>query len=413
LPPLTISRSHARRFLLAYQALWPPRNLWGKECILEFIRHVHCIQFDPLDMSGQNAELVLQSRVANFQPAMLRELLYQDRQLLDGYDKNMAIYPIEDWPYFTRRRLAAQREMRSSEAVKAISPQVIAAIEEHGPLSSLDLDFDQTVQWYWAPTRLARAALESLYFAGDLVIHRKIHTRKVYDLARRHIPAHLFNTPDPNSTETEFQDWYVLRRIGSVGLLWNRGSEGWLGVPAKSAQRTAALKRLLDHDKVLEVTVEDFDVPLYIRTQDRMFLDGVVNSNDTSPLMAFIAPLDNLMWDRRLLEALFGFYYRWEVYTPPARREYGYYVIPVLFSDRFVARFEPIRNKKNGMLTIKNWWWEPGVAPTDEIITALRECLDCFCAYLNVSQINFNGRTAGLAETGRLATQLATLPPWS
>ena len=410
MPPISLTRSQARRLLLAYHSLWPPRSLNGKEGILDYIRRVGCIQFDPLDIAGQNAELVLQSRVSDFQPEMLRELLYHDRQLLDGYDKNMAIYPIEDWPYFSRRRLAAQRELRSSEAVKAISPQVIAAIEERGPLSSLDLDFDQTVHWYWAPTRLARAALESLYYTGDLVIHRKIHTRKVYDLAQRHIPASLLNMPDPNSTEVEYHDWYVHRRIGSVGILQNRGSTSWLGVPAKSAQRSAALKRLIEQGKVLEVVVEDFDVPFFIRTQDQALIDEVVNSHKTAARMAFLAPLDNLMWDRQILEDLFGFYYRWEVYTPPSKREYGYYVLPVLYGDRFVARFEPVRQKKNGSLTIKNWWWEPGINPTVEMCTALGESLERFSFYLNISQICFNGQTFSLAEIGNVAAHLAALP---
>jgi len=407
---INLSRFQARQFMLAHHALWPPRSLGGKDGILEYIRRVGCIQFDPLDMAGQNAELVLQSRVVDFRPAMLRELLYQDRQLVDGFDKNMAIYPIDDWPCFNRRRLAAQTEMRSSEEVQAIIPTVLAEIEARGPLSSLDLDYNQSVQWSWAPTRLARAALESMYFAGKLVIHRKIHTRKVYDLSHRHIPEKILNTPDPNPSLSEYQDWYVLRRIGGMGLLWNRGSEGWLGVPTKSAQRTASLKRLIALGKVLEVNVDDLDAPLYMRAQDRKLLNEVMNLDETPTRMAFIAPLDNLMWDRRLLEALFGFYYRWEVYTPPARREYGYYVLPVLYGDRFVARFEPIRQKKDGILTIKNWWWEPGVDPTDELINALKECLEYFIAYLNITDINFNGQTINLAETERLATQLAASP---
>ena len=413
MPPISLTHSHARRFLLTYHSLWPPRSLNGKEGILDYIRRVGCIQFDPLDIAGQNAELVLQSRVSDFQSGMLRELLYHDRQLLDGYDKNMAIYPLEDWPFFSRRRLAAQRELRSSEAVKAISPQVIAAIEERGPLSSLDLDFDQAVNWYWAPTRLARAALESLYFAGDLIIHRKIHTRKVYDLTQRHIPIPLLNTPDPNPTEVDYHDWYVHRRIGSVGMLSKRGSESWLGVPGKSTQRSAALKRLIEQGKVLEVTIEDFDSPFFIRTQDHNLLDEVTNSQKSASRIAFLAPLDNLMWDRRLLEDLFGFYYRWEVYTPPSKRAYGYYVLPVLYGDQFVARFEPVRQKKSGSLTLKNWWWEPATNPTVEMCTALVEALVRFSIYLNVSQICYNGQTYNQAEIERVVAQLATLAPRS
>jgi uncharacterized protein YcaQ len=129
--------------------------------------------------------------------------------------------------------------------------------------------------------------------------------------------------------------------------------------------------------------------------------------------MAFLAPLDNLMWDRRLLEELFDFYYRWEVYTPPSKREYGYYVLPVLYGDRFVARFEPVRQKKSGSLTIKNWWWESGANLTGEMCTALEESLERFSIYLNISQISFNGQTFSLAEIGSVVAHLADLPPRS
>jgi hypothetical protein len=410
LTAITLTRSQARQFLLAYQGLWPPHSLNGKDGILEYIHRVRCIQFDPLDIAGQNAELVLQSRVANFQPSMLRELLYDDRQLIDGYEKNMAIYPIEDWPYFTRRRLAAKKELRSSDAVQAISAQVLAKIEEQGPLSSLDLDFNQTVDWFWAPTRLARAALESLYLTGDLVIHRKIHTRKVYDLTRRHIPERLLNIPDPNPSDDEYHNWYILRRIGSIGLFWNRGAEGWLGVPANSAQRTAALKRLIEQGKVLEVAIKSLPVPFYIRNQERELLNEVLKSSNATAKMAFIAPLDNLVWDRRLLEELFGFYYRWEVYTPPSKREYGYYVLPVLYGNRFVARFEPVRQKKSGILSIKNWWWEDDVNVDDEMLAAIRECFQQFTAFLNIKNIQVNGLNIEPNDVDLLASQIGKKP---
>jgi uncharacterized protein len=410
MPSLMITRSQARKFLLAYQSLWPPRSLQGKAGIMDFIRRVRCVQFDPLDIAGQNADLVLQSRVVDYTPAQLRELLYQDRQLLDGWDKNMAIYPIEDWPFFSRRRQAAKNGLRSTDAVRAIAPLVITAIEERGPLSSLDLDFDQEVNWYWAPTRLARAALESLYFSGELVIHRKIHTRKVYDLAHRHIPQCILDMAEPNLSESEYQDWYILRRIGSTGLLWNRGGEIWLGVPAKTVQRTIALRRLINRGEVQEIMVEGIEVPFYIRAQDRPFFDEVLQQDQTSAQIAFIAPLDNFMWDRRMLKELFGFDYRWEVYKPQDQREYGYYVLPVLYGDRFVARFEPVREKKSGTMVIKNWWWEPGIKPTDPMVAALEESFKYFIQYLNIKQIMLGGELKDPVETRWLVTQLIKEP---
>jgi uncharacterized protein YcaQ len=401
---LTLSRAQARRFLLAHQALWPPYGLEGKAGILDYVRRVGCIQFDPLNIVGRNPDLVLQSRVSTYRPAMLEELLYEDRKLLDGWDKNMSIYCLQDWPYFRRRREGARRYYGDpSRPAVEVLPQVRQAIEARGPLSSIDLGLNQTVKWSWAPTRLARAALESMYWWGELVIHHKVNTRKVYDFTRRHIPEALLSAPEPNRTEEQYHDWYVLRRIGSIGLLWNRSGDAWLGMRViKSKDRQAALARLLERGQVIEVGVEGIDLPLYIRSQDRATLDGVLDADPPPPRAAILAPLDNLLWDRRFVEALSGFSYIWEVYKPVAQRQYGYYVLPILYGDRFVARFEPGQDKEKGAMIVKNWWWEPGVTPSARMRSALRDCFERFVRYLGADELQVDGETRERADLGWL-----------
>ncbi|HVN53550.1 MAG TPA: crosslink repair DNA glycosylase YcaQ family protein [Anaerolineaceae bacterium] len=386
---ITLTQRQARRFLLAHQKLWPPYQLQGKAGILAYIRHVNCIQFDPLNIAGHNHELVLQSRVRDFRPAMLQELLYQDRRLLDGWDKNMSIYPLEDWPFFRRQREAALRRLGSDGRPAAvILPEVRREFTTRGPLSSIDLDYNQSVDWSWAPTRLARAALESMYFWGELVIHHKVHTRRVYDLAYRHIPAALLEAPDPNPSEEAFQDWYIYRRLGGVGLLSSRGGDAWLGMGAiKAPQRAATFQRLLARGQVVEITVEGFHYPLYMRSIDQSALETVLQGGEPTPQAVILAPLDNLLWDRRLVEGLFNFNYRWEVYKPQTEREYGYYVLPILFGDRFIARFEPVRKLKTRSAQVKNWWWEPGVIQTDEMRACLQECFQRFAAFLGIDHL--------------------------
>lgn len=386
---INLTNRQARRFLLAHQALWPPHQLEGKDALFGYIRHVGCIQFDPLNIVGNNSELVLQARVSNFRPTMLKELLYEDRLLIDGWDKNMSIYPTEHWPYFRRRREAIKHNTHGSyEAVRSILPQVRESIQERGPLSSIDLDFNQSVDWSWAPTRLARAALESMYEWGELVIHHKVHTRRVYDYANRHISASLLSSPDPNETDEQYHDWYLLRRIGSVGLLWNKGSDAWLGMYGmKRAERRGAFERLLERGLLLEVGVEGIDAPLYMRGEDGATLDEILHSGGASPRAAILAPLDNLLWDRRLVKALFDFYYIWEVYKPVAERQYGYYVLPILYGDRFIARFEPGRDKESRALIIKNWWWEPGAAPSKRMQSALLRCFKRFLGFLETDRL--------------------------
>lgn len=392
---LTISKSHARRVLLAYQGLWPPYSLQGESGVLDYIRRVGCIQFDPLNIVSRSPELVLQARVSDFKPGMLEKLLYQDRQLLDGLDKNMAIYPLEDWPYFQRRRDAArQRAGKSHESVEAILPKVRQAIEDRGPLSSIDLDFNQSVDWAWAPTRVARAALESMYFWGELVIHHKVNTRKVYDFACNHLPPELLSAPDPNPHEEQYHDWYIHRRIGSIGLLWNRSGDAWLGMSGiKSKERGAALARLLGAEKIIQLSVEGIEAPLYVRSQDRSYLEETLDESDPDPQAVILAPLDNLLWDRRLVKELFDFEYLWEVYKPVTERRYGYYVLPVLYGDRFIARFEPARDKRNGVLTIKNWWWEPDVDHSQNMKSELQHTFTRFLDYLGAESLQVDPQT--------------------
>jgi uncharacterized protein YcaQ len=401
---LELTRGQARRFILAHQGLWPPYAAEGKSGVLDYVRRVGCVQFDPLNIVGRNPELVLQARVSDFRPAMLEELLYADRELVDGWDKMMSIYCVEDWPYFRRRRESARRNPgKSPEAVRSVLPQVREAIDKRGPLSSIDLDFGQTVDWSWAPTRLSRAVLESMYRWGELVIHHKVNTRKVYDFARHHIPEELLSAPEPNETEEQYFDWYVLRRIGSVGLLWDKAGDAWLGSGIKSKVRKATLARLRKRGQVIEVRVEGIDLPLYMRREDQATLDRALDSETVPPRAVILAPLDNLLWDRRFVEALFGFSYVWEVYKPAAKRRYGYYVLPILYGDQFVARFEPGREPKSGALLVRNWWWEDGIIPSEEMQSDLLHCFKRFLSILGTDDLRMDSQVVEQADLGWLS----------
>jgi uncharacterized protein YcaQ len=106
------------------------------------------------------------------------------------------------------------------------------------------------------------------------------------------------------------------------------------------------------------------------------------------PRAAVIAPLDNILWDRRLLLELYGFDYRWEVYVPGPKRRYGYYVLPVLCGDRFVARIDPAFDRASRTFVVQNWWWEQGVDTKDEaMLAAIGDCLAAFRAYLGATGI--------------------------
>ncbi|MFA4954896.1 MAG: crosslink repair DNA glycosylase YcaQ family protein [Patescibacteria group bacterium] len=400
----TITRLQARRFLLAYQGLLPPYGLRGKQGILGYIRRVGCIQYDPLNVVGHNQELVLQSRVADFHPPLLDELLYGDRLLVEEWDKNMSIYSASDWPLFHRTRRAAEvsTEGRDARILKAF-PEVRRAFGERGPLSSTDLTFHDTVDWSWSPTTLSRAVLESMYFAGELVIHHRTRTRKTYDLATRCLPQAVLEKSDSNTTEGAYHEWRVLRRIDGIGLLWNRPGDAWLGMHSiTSAARAAALKQLLQKRQLVEVQVGDASVPFYINAREEPLLEQMCAARTVSQAAAVLAPLDNLLWDRKLIRELFDFDYTWEVYKPVRERQYGYYVLPVLYGDRFVARVEPRYDGKSKTLNVSNWWWEQGVRRSKHMETALQHCLEHLRSSLGAQDIRLDGAAEQKKDLHRL-----------
>lgn len=382
-----ITKAQARRFLLMYHGLWTKPAFKGKKGILMFFRRVGCVQFDPLNMAGFNHELVLQSRINGFKPEMLTDLLYKERRLMDGWDKNMAIYPVEDWPYLQRVRQGHSQWFNDRPDVKAACQKVLDEIERRGPLSSDDISEKHQVNWFWAPTTLARAALESLFYSGDLVIHHKKRTRRFYDLPQRCLSKEICQMPNPFSTTDAYYEWYVLRRVSGIGLLWNKAGDGWLGISGlKSQERNKAFASLLEKGLLTEVTVEGLSAPLYYNSAYKDLMEAAIAEEKPSRKVFALAPLDNMLWDRRLINELFGFEYRWEVYKPQEQRQYGYYVLPVLYGDRFVARFEPVRDKE-GNLFIKNWWWEPGVKLAQGLKTAVGKCLEDFKAFLGAEAI--------------------------
>ena len=400
----TITRLQARRFLLTYQGLLPPYGLCGKQGILDYVHRVGCIQYDPLNIVGHNQELVLQSRIADFHPALLDELLYSDRLLVEEWDKNMSIYGASDWPLFHRTRRAAELsiEGRDARILEAI-PEVRRALEERGPISSADLAFHDVVDWSWSPTTLSRAVLESMYFSGELVIHHRTRTRKTYDLATRCLPQAVLEGPDSNTTEGAYHEWRVLRRIDGIGLLWNRPGDAWLGMHSiTSAARAAALKQLLQKRQLVEVQVCDASVPFYINAREEPLLERTCEVGTVSEAAAVLAPLDNLLWDRRLIRELFDFDYTWEVYKPAHERQYAYYVLPVLYGDRFVARIEPRYDRGSKTLNVSNWWWEQGVRLSKHMEKALQNCLEHLASSLGAQDIRLDGAAEQRKDLHRL-----------
>ena len=389
---VTITKLQAGQFILAKQGLIGKYKFAGKSGAYDYVRQAGCIQYDPVDVCGKNAELTLQSRVKRFKKSMLKDLLYKDRLLIDYADKELSIWPTEDWPYFSSYRERSLSLGETFDGLETLKEQAIRYIDEHGPVCSDSLPIEGEIFWHssmhWSgnwhkKSPAARSVLEQLYTDGVLVIHHKQGSRKYYDLANKHISLSILEAENPCEDEDSFIAWRVLRRIGAVGLLWDKNSAAFLGIDINADKRKKVLKDLIDLGKVKSVMVEGINQAFFYRSEDEPLMQAVTaGTADLKPRMSFLAPLDPLMWDKALVLALWDYRYSWEIYTPAVKRKYGYYTLPILYGDKFVGRIEAIPDRKEHILHVKGLWWEESVRRTKKLNAELDKTL------LNFSEFN-------------------------
>ncbi len=389
-----ISKREMKRFLVTYQGLQTKEPFIGKEGILDYFKRVGCIQFDPLNVVGRNPDLVLQSRIKNYSKNMLEELLYQDRQLIDGWDKMMAIHLATDWPYFRRLRDEKKSEIervltnrRSIEAIEYVD-YIKDYLMEHGPSLASKIDVGRVEKGRWGHGKLSSAAMDYMFNSGLLGIKEKKNSQKVYDVIERLLDKEIYEQDDPFNSDQEYYKWAIKRRIGSIGMYWERNGGGWIGHSiSNKALRQDILKQLVEEEAIATVNVEEFPKEtFYIRKEDIHRLDRC--QKEVKQDVKFLAPLDNLLWDRKLIKDVFDFEYSWEVYTPVVKRKYGYYVMPVLYGEELIGRFEAEMHRGDGPLVIKHWWWEEGYAPSGEVFDKIQEAFSEFCHYLNADSLD-------------------------
>lgn len=386
-----ITKEQARRFILLKQGLIGPYRYIGKQGAYDFIREAGCIQYDPVDVCGKNAELTLQSRVKGFTKKNLQDLLYKDRLLVDYPDKELSIWPSEDWPYFSSYRDRSLQMGKSFDGLAELETEAISYIKDNGPVCSDSLPIEGEIFWHssmhWSghwdrKSPAARSVLEQLYTDGKLLIHHKNGSRKYYDLAEKYLPAEILEADNPFEDESKFMSWRVLRRIGAVGLLWDKTSTAFVGMYLKADERKKILAELEQEGKIRSIYIEGIKPPFYYRSEYDDLMQSVLEETaDLKPRMSFIAPLDPLMWDKSLVQAIFDFKYSWEIYTPAVKRKYGYYTLPIIFGDRFIGRIEAVPDKKDKVLQVKGLWWESDVKVTKKINNALEKTLKQFAKF--------------------------------
>jgi uncharacterized protein YcaQ len=384
----------ARRFLIARHFLAPARSLeGGTSGVLEVMSKLGSLQFDPLSIAGRNHDLVLHARVADYDPASC-ELLYDHRKIFEAYNKGLSFVPTPEYPWF---RVTADR--RSSEILSEnaeVAERVLERIRADGPLSALDFERERgpTTDWFGAPTNTVRAVLEAYGLTGVLGLARRDGNRRYYDLLERLLPADILAREVPLADRLRHK---LLSRFRAHGLLGiGGGGDIFNGLgPAKpdprwpgSPGRTALREELIESGELVPVDVEGVSGKRFVLKGEVADLEA---PPEPPPSVAFLPPFDPLVWDRRLLGSLFGFDYVWELFTPPAKRRWGWYVLPIVFRDRFVGRIEPRIDRTGSVVEMLNLWWEDGFVPrrADGFVDAMRDALREYLRFARVERLQW------------------------
>ena len=375
--PYQISIAAARRFLAIRHLLAPPRALPATpESVMAVVDRLGSLQFDPLEVAGRNHDLVLQARVAGYHREITDELLYGRRLLFETYNKALNLLPTVELPYYriSWERTDADESARLLAEHAALADEILAEITALGPRCSGDFARGAAIAWWWGPPSAVRAVLETLAVSGRLSVARRDGNRRYYDLTERLYPADLLATSVPEREQTRHK---LLSRYRGHGLLGAVGSgELWPGT-GDPESRAEMRRELVDRGELVATTVEGMrgerfvvghELPLLAQAEREVAAESAgsrIRPGDAEPGCSFIAPLDPLMWDRAALGPLYGFEYRWEVYTPAAKRRWGHYVLPILFGDRLVGRIEPRIDRAAGLVRILSLTWESGFDPAE------------------------------------------------
>ncbi len=357
--------------------------------MLRVVDRLGSLQFDPLEVTGRNHDLILAARIDGYRRAWTDGHLYDTRALYETYNKGLSIVPTAELPWYriTWDEARARHDEATFDEHGPLAEELLGRIREAGPLASTDIESRAAIDWYWGPTNQVRAVLEALAEAGVLGLSRRDGNRRVYDLAERLFPPPLLAD---RRSQTEQRRHKLLSRYRAHGLLGRSGSgELWYGTTGTPSRREL-LDGLVDDGTLVPVTVEGVRGDRFVLADELPILAASTDRDPAVPQgVAFLAPLDPLVWDRDLLRSLFDFDYVWEVYVPAAKRRWGYYVLPILFGDRLVGRIEPRIDRQTRTLRVLDLWWETGFDPTveDGFAVAFGEALVAHARFLGADRL--------------------------
>lgn len=394
----TISLRTARRYILGRQGLWPGRrwrDLRGTEQAMRAMEH---LQLDPLVVIARAQDLMLHSRVIDYRLEDWARLTYEQRRFFD-WGGWLAVRPMEELPYWRvlmRRERETPRWRAFAREHGAAITEMREVLRERGTVSNRDFTMRaRTRVDSYRGRKDSAVALYYLWRMGEAMVARRERFERVYAPTDAVAPEHLIR----EASDAEADDFLLRKLVASQGLTRFSGIRSLLQREIAPSEVTAWRDKRLADGELIEVRVEGWRSPRWALGGDAAILETLEAGRVPRPWKplhtttdeeaTFLSPLDPV---RSRAEELFGFHYRWEVYTPAAKRRYGYYVLPVLWRDALVARFDAKLDRADRTLRILGFWVEDeALARDDAFAEALARGTHRFLGFLDAEGLDVAG----------------------
>ena len=378
----SIDLENVRRLWFYQQGLTNPRaKKLTRKAFVEHLERTGGLQMDTVNVVDRAHCLTLWSRFGAYDRSLLDKWTYQDRIAYEYWGHVASILPASRLP-LSRRGMLAFRRKDSYWARAKVSQtsirRVLRRIRNEGPLESGDFEKSSGGSGWWSGWKEDKYALELLWTKGKIAVSERRHFRRVYDLAERVYPDGLA------ATRAEYEDGWLLTGLSGNGIATEKHLDNYFTSPRlKAPDRRKVIARNIKTGRVVEVEVKEMNGAFFALPEHLEKLERIPKPRGTT----LICPFDSFLWQRCRAEDLLDFHYRIEIYIPPPKRKFGYYLMPILHEGALVGRLDPKMHRDRKELEIKAVYLEAGFKRNRVFNTGLADTLKDLAVFLGAEKI--------------------------
>ena len=394
----------ARRLAVTKQRLAGPRPAPDAGGVLEVARDLRCVQLDPISAVDRSHRLVLFSRLGAFEQAAFDQVVWQERKMFEYWAHCASLVLTEDYPLHASlmRRYRGQGARLSPQTRSWVRENdklrrfLLREIRRNGPVPSRNLEEDGIDPSVWVSTgwtsgRNVSRMLDFLLMQGTIMVAGRAGGQKLWDLAERVLPVWTPRKPLAEAAVTRQAVEHSLRALGpatarQIKEHFLRGRYPGLPQVLARLEKEGRIARVELREKP---TAPAWPGSWYVHCDDLPLLERL-SGDGWQPRTTLLSPFDNLICDRQRSELLFDFNFRIEIYVPKHKRQYGYYVLPILHGERLIGRIDPQMDRANGRLVVNAVYAEPDAPVNRATGKAVAGAVQDLAAFLGAREIVYD-----------------------